>query len=99
MSKDELIDLAEQTTPQSVQIPPTWTGLVVWAISKWGVGIVGFLMVIPLYQDLKASNEKMATLSGANIQVLQALAQKVEDGNQRTSRLEDAIRRLETSKP
>ena len=99
MSKDELNKIANDTTPTGVSVPSTWGGLIVWAAGKWGVGIIFLVMLIPVYNDLKESNKAIAELSRANVQVLTALAQKIDDSNARITRLDDAMRRLETAKP
>ena len=95
MSKEELHDLAVSTTPETVNVPATWGGLIVWAAGKWGVGIVFAAMLVPVYTDLKESNKQIAELSRANVQVLTALAQKIDDSNTRITRLDDAMRRIE----
>jgi len=95
MSKEELHELAVSTTPETVNVPATWGGLIVWAAGKWGVGIVFAAMLVPVYTDLKESNKQIAELSRANVQVLTALAQKIDDSNTRITRLDDAMRRIE----
>ena len=87
--------VADENSPEYVSIPETWGGLLVWAAGKWGVGIVFAAMLVPVYSDLKASNQRLADISKANVEVLTALAQDVKTGNERTSRLEEAIRRLD----
>jgi hypothetical protein len=97
---DNLHSIAQQTTPESVEIPRTYKGLVVWAVGKWGIGIVFAAFLVPVYQDLKESNRRLADISQANVQVLTALAQKIEATNHQVQRMDDSIRRLETrSKP
>ena len=95
MSKDELHSIAVNSTPEVVNIPSSWGGLVVWAAGKWGVGVIFLMMLVPVYADLKESNRQIAELSRANVQVLTALAQKIDDSNQRIARLDDALRRIE----
>ena len=94
MSKDELHDIARQSTPENVHIPETWGGLAVWAVGKWGVGVVFLGLLLPVYADLKASNQQLAEVSKANVQVLTQLAMQVEAANARTSRIEDSIRQI-----
>lgn len=96
MTTENIHQLAESTTPKEVEIPKTYTGLVVWAVGKWGIGIVFAAFLIPVYQDLKASNQRLADISQANVQVLTALATKIDATNQQVQRMDDSIRRLET---
>jgi len=101
MSREDLHAVAEQTTPASVTVPSTWGGLIVWAVGKWGAGAVFLVLLVPVYQDLKASNNRLADISNKNVQVLEALANKIEASNQAVTRLDDALRRIEqhTAKP
>ena len=92
---DQLHQMAKETTPQTVEIPNTYTGLIVWAVGKWGIGVVFAAFLIPVYQDLKASNQRLADISQANVQVLTALAQKVEITSQQIQRMDETIHRLE----
>lgn len=94
MSKEELHEIATQTTPEHVNIPETWGGLIVWAVGKWGVGVVFAAMLVPVYTDLKASNQQLADISKANVSVLMGLAQKIESSNERTTRIEESIRQI-----
>lgn len=84
MSQDELHEIAQATTPASVDVPNTWPSLAVWALSKWGIGIVFCAFLVPVYQDLKESNQSMVRISVANIQAMNALAEKIEAGTQQT---------------
>jgi hypothetical protein len=92
---DHLHSLANQTTPAEVTVPHTWGGLIVWAAGKWGVGIVFLVLLVPVYQDLKESNKRVADITQANVQVLTALAAKIESTNAHVQRIDDSIRRLE----
>jgi hypothetical protein len=97
MSKDEIHAAAESTTPPDVNIPYTWGGLIVWALAKWGIGVVFLALLVPVYQDLKTSNSQLAAISTNNVRVLEALASKIEASNVTVQRLADDIRRLEAS--
>lgn len=99
MSTDDLHAHANQSTPQGVEIPKTYTGLLVWAIGKWGVGVVFLALLVPVYQDLKSSNQRLADISVANVEVLRALAARVDAATERVGRIDDAVRRLEAHRP
>jgi hypothetical protein len=96
MTTENLHQFASDATPSTVEIPKTYTGLIVWAVGKWGIGIVFAAFLIPVYGDLKASNQRLADISQANVQILTALAQKIDVSNQQIQRMDDSIRRLET---
>lgn len=96
MAPENLHQMAVETTPQSVEIPKTYAGLIVWAIGKWGIGIVFAAFLVPVYQDLKESNMRLAAMTEANVEVLMALATKIDATNQQVQRMDDSLRRLET---
>lgn len=95
MKPNELHNLASATTPQGVGIPQSYAGLIVWALGKWGAGAVFLFLLMPVYQDLKESNKRIAEISVANVEVLRALATKVDQGTTSIIRLEDAVRELQ----
>lgn len=92
---DQLHQLAKDSTPQTVAVPNTYTGLVVWAVGKWGIGVVFAAFLIPVYQDLKASNQRLADISQANVQILTALAGEIKTVNINVSHLDDTVKDLE----
>jgi hypothetical protein len=94
MSKEELHEIAVSSTPEHVNIPHTWGALMVWAVGKWGVGVVFAMMLVPVYTDLKSSNQQLAEISKANVAILTQLATKIEASNERTARVEESIREL-----
>ena len=98
MSRDEIHQIATQTTPEHVKIPETWNGLIIWAAGKWGVGIIFAAMLVPVYSDLKASNQQLADISRANVSVLMQLAQQIEMLNDRSNRIEESIRQITRDK-
>jgi len=99
MSKEELHSLAQQSTPADITVPQTWGGILIWALGKWGIGVVFLALLVPVYQDLKTSNAQLASISTSNVRVLEALAAKMEASNTAVQRLDDAIRRLEAANP
>lgn len=40
MSASDLHQMAEQDTPSSVEVPKEWRGLVIWALGRFGSGIL-----------------------------------------------------------
>lgn len=89
MSIEDIHAAAKADLPEAIEIPKTWPALIIWAIGKWGVGVVGFALVVPVYQDLKSSNERFAKLSEANVQAITTLASQV-------NRLQESIVRIES---
>lgn len=89
--------IAQSNTPSGVEVPQTWTGIVVWAVGKFGIGIIGFIAIVPLYLDLKASNERFAKITEANIQAITVFSTKLEESNRLMTRVDDTLRRIETT--
>jgi len=50
----------------------------------------------PSLSGLESEQQRLADISQANVQVLTALATKVDNSVQQSQRVEDALRRLET---
>lgn len=98
MSKDEIHKFATSTTPQDVPIPQTWGALIVWAIGKFGIGVVFLAMLVPVYQDLKASNQQTANLTAANVRAIEAMTHQLRANQEETRRLGEVVQRLETVK-
>ncbi len=94
MSKEELHEIAVASTPEHVNIPQTWGALLVWAVGKWGVGVVFAAMLVPVYTDLKASNQQVAEISKANIVILTQLSSQINLNSERSERIEDTLNQL-----
>lgn len=95
MSREELHELAQAATPQSVDIPASWPGLLVWAFGKWGPWVVFPIMLYPLYNDLKASNQQFVDITKANVLVLSAMAKQIEANGDKTQSLTTLVERIE----
>lgn len=96
MSKDDLHAHASQDLPEHIELPKTWPALFVWAAGKWGVGVVGFALLIPVYLDLKASNDRFAKLAEANVSAINTLANSIQKGHESVGEMKETVRRLET---
>lgn len=95
MDLQDLHQVAESSTPQSVSIPQTWGGLIAYAIAKWGAGAVFLGLLVPVYMDLKSSNQQFVDISKANVTALLAIAKQVEDNGDKVDLLTRAVERLE----
>jgi hypothetical protein len=65
MSREELHSIANDASPQEVSIPNTWQGLIVWAVAKFGTGIllaaVLGVATVRVYEDLTILNTRVLT--------------------------------------
>lgn len=95
MSKEELLKIAKEDTPQSVQIPHNWSGVIAWLAGKYGVGGIFMAMVAMLYVDLKASNERFARITEANVAAITALVQRIDQSLANVESMRETVRRIE----
>jgi len=97
MSKDELHALAENDTPEHVDVPNSWPGMACWMVGRFGVGAIFMGMVYFLYADLKASNERFSKLTEANITAFQALTSRIEGHKDKFEAVVETLHRIETT--
>lgn len=94
MSQEELHALANRDTPEPIQVPNTWQGLVVWALARFGVGIavagVFGWGIVHVYADMRADRAQLLDAYKDAIQVMQSVATKLEA---QTDAIEDMNRR------
>jgi len=65
MSKDDIHDIAAKDTPEVVTVPNSWPALVMWALGRFGAGIVvlivvGYIMTFAIkrvYEDQVTTNQ------------------------------------------
>ena len=66
MSKDTVHSLAEADTPAIVNVPNTWSGLLIWAVGRFGSGILIAALcvagIIRVYGDLRDQNQALIVL-------------------------------------
>lgn len=94
MSQDELHGLANRDTPEPIQVPNTWQGLIVWALARFGVGIavagVFGWGIVQVYADMRADRAQLLDAYKDAIQVMQSVTTKLEA---QTDAIEDISRR------
>jgi hypothetical protein len=65
MSREDLHTIANDTSPKEVNIPNTWMGLIVWAVAKFGIGViisaVFAFATVRVYEDLTLLNQRVLT--------------------------------------
>lgn len=58
--------LAQADTPAIVDVPNTWSGLIIWAVGRFGSGILIAALcvagIVKVYGDLKEQNQVLITL-------------------------------------
>jgi hypothetical protein len=94
MSQEELYKIANDTTPEVIQVPNTWQGFIVWAIAKFGTGIVVAGVfgwgIVHVYADMRNDRQQLLDAYKDAIQVMQSVATKLDA---QTDAIEDLSRR------
>lgn len=94
MSKAQLAELANADSPEGIQIPPTWPGIVAWMVARFGVGI-GVAVVfgwftVRIYADLQRQNDRIleafqqqTVTNGEHVHAIRELAKSIEEAHRR----------------
>jgi hypothetical protein len=94
MSQDELHAIATRDTPDAIQVPNTWQGLIVWAVARFGIGVLVSGVfgwgIVHVYQDMRSDREQLLDAYRDSIQVMQSVATKLEE---QTKAIDDLSRR------
>jgi hypothetical protein len=82
MSQDELHSIAAADSPRDVDIPNTWQGLIVWAIARFGVGILvaavfGYATK-EIYSDMRDDRLQLMNAYRDNTRAIQDFTSKVD---------------------
>jgi hypothetical protein len=82
MSQDELHAIANRETPEPVEVPNTWQGLIVWALAKFGSGLVVAGVfgwgIVHVYSDMRADRLQLLDAYKDAIIVMQSVAAKLD---------------------
>jgi len=94
MSQDEIHSIATADTPRDVEIPNTWQGLIVWAIARFGIGILvaavfGYATK-EVYSDMRADRLQLMDAYRDNTRAIQDFSAKIDS---LSDAMDDAHRR------
>jgi len=83
VSKEEIHSIADADSPNEVNIPQTWQALVVWAIARFGVGLVvaavfGWATTI-VYNDLRTSRDQLMDAYKDNTRVMESFNRQLDE--------------------
>ena len=82
MSRDEIHSFAENDTPAQIEIPNTWYGLIVWAVGRFGIGVVftGLLAygIAVVYQDGRQDQTQLLDAYNNNTEVMSRVSVTIE---------------------
>jgi hypothetical protein len=94
MSKDELHSIAVADTPSEIVIPNTWQGLIVWAVARFGVGLIVAAVfcygIITIYADMRTDRSQLMDAYRDNTRCIESFANKLTE---QTKAIEEAHRR------
>jgi hypothetical protein len=97
MSKTEILGIAKDDTPDHVEIPPTWAGVGVWLLGKYGVGAIFMGMVLFLYHDLTNVLERYYQMSDRTVRTLESMIGRMDQSAARVEEMRETVRRIETA--
>ena len=82
MSQDELHEMAIKDTPTPVDIPNTWQGLIVWAVARFGVGIIvaGVFAYATkeVYSDMRSDRVQLLDAYKENTNAIRDFSSEIE---------------------
>lgn len=88
----ELRVMAECDTPKAVEIPENWRGLLVWALGKWGVGVVFLFLLYVVYDDMREDRIADAKARASTVEALQEVSSTLQ-------RMDTRLEHIERSTP
>jgi hypothetical protein len=96
MSREELHSVANADTPHQIAVPNTIQGLIIWAVGRFGVGILvaaafGYATHV-VYYDMRDDRRLMMDAFRDNTRVVETFAGKVSE---LTKSIDEAHRRAE----
>lgn len=96
MSKEEFAEIANQDSPSGVEIPPTWRGLISWAVIRFGVGIlfaaVFGVMLKEVYRDMRNDRKELFQAYIQNANAMGNMAEELRNQNDGQSVQNEAMR-------
>jgi hypothetical protein len=96
MSKDEIHSIATVDTPSDIQIPNTWQGLIVWAVARFGVGLIVAAVfcygIITIYADMRTDRTQLMDAYRDNTKAIEQFGSRLAE---QTKAIEEAHRRAE----
>ena len=83
MSQDEIHNIANSDSPRGIDIPNTWQGLIVWAVARFGVGIIVAGVFAwatkEIYSDMRADRVILLDAYRDNTRAIQSFDSTMED--------------------
>lgn len=77
----QLTRMVNNDTPQGVYVPSQWTGIILWALGRFGIGIVFVYAAWMIYQDNKILTERLMAMTEKNMELQTKHIQVVESLN------------------
>jgi hypothetical protein len=83
MTKDDLYEIAQADTPDQIHVPNTWHGIIVWAVARFGVGMIvaaAFAYSTKVvYDDMRSDREQLLAAYQDNTRVVESFAAKLSE--------------------
>jgi hypothetical protein len=98
MSKTQLVKIANNDTPEAIEVPGNWPGILAWVIGRFGLGVgvaaVFGWFTVRVYEDLQRQNDRILdafrqqTVSNAeHVHAIRELSRRIEEAHRRATGL------------
>lgn len=77
--KEGISKMADSDSPEHVKIDGTWSSLLVWAVGRFGVGILGFAFGYKVYMDMRQDQSYERDEKRKMITVFERIASQNDD--------------------
>lgn len=82
MTAENLHEVAKGDTPDNVEIPKDWRALLLWAVGRFGVGILvavvfGYFLAT-VYRDMRADRADLMNAYKEAVGVMQQVSSQIE---------------------
>lgn len=83
MTRDDLYQIAQADTPEPITVPNTWQGIIVWAVARFGVGMIvaaAFAYsTMVVYDDMRSDRQQLLIAYQENSRVIESFSAKLAE--------------------
>ncbi|MDB6079088.1 MAG: hypothetical protein JWO82_2835 [Akkermansiaceae bacterium] len=100
MSTDDIHDVASKDTPSEIEVPKSMYGLIVWAVGRFGPGILIALAAVyglnKVYTDMQVQNERMVgDMKAQNAAMVEVIRSQTSVNSQVANSLQELSKAVE----
>lgn len=100
MSQDQIHDIASKDTPEKVEVPNTFAGLMMWAVGRFGgtavIAIAAAWAVVRIYTDMQIQTaQQLGDQKAVNAQVIEMVRNATTASGEMTQAMRDLSKQVE----